>query len=401
MVAVAITRPRVSQRWVFMVTVAFFYTATVLRAVLENENGDRVFALGLLAVWLVLLLTEPTLTRLWRPYFAVCVGLEAFVVAALLPLSGGSDYFAILLTVPCMQAAQRWGPRATAVLIGLFAMLTGLQLMGGYGVAKALGMVAVYIAADALLAVVALTAQRATEARSRNEALVGELREANSRLVEYARRAEQLAAARERQRLARELHDSVTQTLFGMTLAARSALLLLPRDPEEVKTQLDQIEHLAHDALAEMEALSAELPPPPVAEGDLVAGLRHHLADRRTQEGLSVSLEVEGDERLPPDHDQALLRIVQEALNNVVKHAGTSRAVVRLTLRRPRRVEIEDQGRGFDPGAAGGRGMGLGSMRERADEIGWRLTVISSPDSGTRIVAEEMPEQGGVDHGGE
>jgi signal transduction histidine kinase len=116
---------------------------------------------------------------------------------------------------------------------------------------------------------------------------------------------------------------------------------------------------------------------------------------------LSVSLEVEGDERLPPDHEQALLRIVQEALNNVVKHAGTSRAVVRLRLRRPRRVEIEDPGRGFDPGAAGERGMGLGSMRERADEIRWSLTVTSSPGSGTLVVAEEKPEEGGVDRGRE
>jgi hypothetical protein len=82
MAAVAITRSSawVSQRWVFTVTVAFFYTSTVLRSVLLFDDGERVRILEALAVWLVLLLTEPVLSRLWRPYFAVCVGLEALVV---------------------------------------------------------------------------------------------------------------------------------------------------------------------------------------------------------------------------------------------------------------------------------------------------------------------------------
>jgi signal transduction histidine kinase len=300
-----------------------------------------------------------------------------------------------------MQAAQRWRPRTVAVLVGLVGLLTWLLLLGKYGLAKASTMAALYAGVATMLALFTLTTKRVIEVRSRNEALVGELRETNRRLAEYAQRAKNLAGARERQRLARELHDSVTQTLFSMTLTARAALLLLPRDPAEVKVQLDQIEHLAHGALAEMETLSAELPPAAVAEGGLIAGLRHHLAERESQEGLSVSLEVVGDERLQADQEQALLRIVQEALNNVVKHAGTLRADVRLRLRRPCQLEIADRGHGFDAGAAAGRGMGLGSMKERADEIGWSLTVTSAPGSGTRVVAEEMTEEGGTDRGAE
>ena len=101
---------------------------------------------------------------------------------------------------------------------------------------------AIYAAANVFFAAYALAARRAVEARARNEALAADLRQANQRLTESSERAERLGAARERQRLARDLHDSVTQTLFSMTLTARSALLLLRREPREVPAQLDQID---------------------------------------------------------------------------------------------------------------------------------------------------------------
>ena len=393
-------KPLASQRWVFTMTVAFLYAATVLRSLLAFDGEQRVLAVTLLLVWLVLLLTEPRLSRLWRPYFGVYVALQSAVVAILLPQSDSSDFFAILLAVTSMQAMQRWQPRTAAVVIGLFAVLTGLSLTDEYGPAQAVTFAAIYTAANLFLGTFALATKRATEARLRNEALVIDLQEANRQTTDYARRAERLAGARERQRLARDLHDSVTQTLFSMTLTARSALLLLQRHPDQVKAQLDQIDHLAHSALSEMTVLSAELPSSPPTEGGLVASLQRHLADRPLQDGLLVSMEVEADGVLPPLEEQALLRIVQEALNNIVKHAGESRAVVRLRLRQPFRIEIEDQGRGFDPAQTDTGGVGLISMRERAAEIGWSLTVDSSPGAGTRVVAEEvLSQEGGSDAG--
>jgi signal transduction histidine kinase len=285
----------VSQRWIFTMTVAFLYVASVLRSLLEFDGQRRLLALALLAVWLVLLLTEPALSRRWRPCFAVFVALQAVVVGVLLSLSDASDFFAILLAIPSMQAMERWQVRQAAVLIGLFAVLVGLSLTNEYGAVQAVTFAAIYTGVNVFLASYALAAKRATEARVRNEGLADDLRDANRRLADYAERAERLAGARERQRLARDLHNSVTQTLFSMTLTAQSALLLLQRSPQQVAVQLDQIDRLAHSAMSEMDTLSAELPPSPPADGGLPAGLRRHLTERERQDGLSVALEVDGE----------------------------------------------------------------------------------------------------------
>jgi signal transduction histidine kinase len=379
-----------SQRWVFTLTVAFLYAAAVLRSVLAFDDGRRLLALALLVAWLALLLCEPALSRRWHPWFTVNVVLQAALIAVALTLSDSSDFFAILLAVPSMQAAMRWQVRSVAILIGLFAVLTGLCLVAQYGPIQSATFAAIYAGAEAFLAAYALTTKRATEARLGNEALAADLRHANDRLADYAARAERLAGVRERQRLARDLHDSATQTLFSMTLTARSALLLLSRSPGQVAAQLDQVDELAHSALREMDALSAELPSPPAGD-ELPDALARHLRERERTDGLSLALEVEGEggRRLSPAETAALLRIVQEALNNVAKHAGTSSATVRLRLQRPCRLEIEDQGGGFDPQRVDDRGLGLDGMRERAAEIGWSLSVASAPGAGTRVVAEE------------
>jgi signal transduction histidine kinase len=108
-----------------------------------------------------------------------------------------------------------------------------------------------------------------------------------------------------------------------------------------------------------------------------------------------VTLEVDGDETLPEEDERALLRIAQEGLNNIVKHAGGGEAVVRLRLRRPLRLEVKDEGQGFDPLAAAGAGLGLDGMRERAAERGWSFLVTSRPGAGTRVVVEETGSAGG------
>jgi len=396
--------PLTSHRWVFTLTVVFLFAASVLRSVLAFDDGRRLVALGMLAVWLVLLLSEPALSRRWRGWFVVSVAGQAAAVGVALTLSDASDFFAILLAVPAMQATMRWRLRDAAILIALFGVLTQLALIGNYGAAQAATFVAIYAGAQTFLAAYALTTKRATEARRRNEELASELRRANDRLADHAARAERLATVRERQRLARDLHDSVTQTLFSMTLTARSARLLLERSPAQVTGQLDQIDDLARGALAEMTALSAELPLA-VADDDLAAALAAHVRERERSDGLSVTVEVEGggegEAVTSPTETAALLRIVQEALNNVVKHADTPSASVRLRLRVPRRLEIEDDGKGFDPRRAGGRGLGLGGMRERAAEIGWTLAVESAPGTGTRVIVEEDvgEEDGGAERG--
>jgi signal transduction histidine kinase len=379
----------VAHRWVFALTVAFLWAAAVLRSVLAFDGEQRLLVLALLAVWLVLVVVLPLAERVWPALFVLLVAMQTAAVFILLVQSDSSDFFAMLLAVPTMQAMERWRPGAVAALIAMFAALTGLGLTSEYGVAGASALVALYAATNVFFAAYVFAARRAVEARGRSEALAADLREANRRLVESGEQAERLGAAREGQQLARDLHDSVTQTLFSMTLTARSALLLLPRDPARVTAQLDQIDELARAALEEMAALRAGAGPATGVAGGLAGVLRRHCAEREQRDGLSVAVEVDGDETLPEEDARALLRIAQEGLNNVVKHAATDRAVVRLRLRRPLRLEVEDEGRGFEPGEAAGAGLGLAGMRERAAERGWNLSVASRPGAGTRLVVEE------------
>ena len=223
------------------------------------------------------------------------------------------------------------------------------------------------------------------------EAARSELQDAHEQLQEYAVQAEELAVAQERNRLARDLHDSVSQSIFSMTLTAESARILLERDPARAAPQLDRLQELAQGALGEMRSLIYQLRPTDAAKSGLVPAIRNHLSTLKSRDGLMVELHVEGEGRLPRDQEEGLLRIVQEALNNVSKHARTNRAVVTLrTVGGRASLLIEDHGKGFDPsfvGASEGH-LGLASMRERAEIQGGTFGVESQPGEGTRIMVE-------------
>jgi signal transduction histidine kinase len=208
----------------------------------------------------------------------------------------------------------------------------------------------------------------------------------NARLYEQAR---ELATVRERQRLARELHDAVTQTLFSASLIAEVLPRLWERNPEEARRRLEELRQLTRGALAEMRTLLLELRPATLTEtrlGDLLRQLAEAITGRAR---LPVTVEVEGECALPPDVQVALYRIAQEALNNVAKHAGASQATVSLHCL-PDQVTlcIADNGCGFDPGAVSPEHLGLSIMRERAEAVGAALTVRSEIGRGTEVVVE-------------
>lgn len=381
-----------SYQWIFYLAAGLLFASTLLRSlVLYRDSPELGRALGLLTVWLVLLVISETAFSRWPPnYFLLYLVPQTILILALLFMLSPADYFAILFAILSMQIMQRFNPGAGAIWIGLVALLMTFPLAIGYEVFQAIVFVVFYTAVNAMLAAYALATRRTQVARARNQALAQELGDKNRQLQAYANQLEQLAVARERHRLARELHDAATQTIFSMTLTTQSALLLLERDPGRVGAQLDRLNQLAQGALSEMRALISELRPERVAEGGLVTALRQHLADRRLPENISVSLEVEGDRRLSPIEEQGLFRIVQEALNNIVKHAQTPQAQVRLHLLEPLWIEVEDQGQGFDLRQARDSGrVGLVGMSERAAEIGWTLEIISSPGAGTHIRVEK------------
>jgi signal transduction histidine kinase len=225
----------------------------------------------------------------------------------------------------------------------------------------------------------------------------------NARLYQQAH---QLAVLEERQRLARELHDAVTQTLFSASLIAEALPALWERDQEEGRQLLRELRQLSRGALAEMRTLLLELRPAALAEanmGDLLRQLGEAVTGRT---GVPVQVVVEGKCRLPTDVHVALYRIAQEAMNNVVKHAGARQVDVTLRCtyvsadidREPReRVElvVTDDGRGFDPDSVPPDRLGLGIIRERAQAIGAGLQIISQPGQGTQIAVVWKPSNDG------
>jgi two-component system nitrate/nitrite sensor histidine kinase NarX len=206
----------------------------------------------------------------------------------------------------------------------------------------------------------------------------------NARL--YAR-AQEAATLEERQRLARELHDSVTQMLFSASLITEVLPHLWERDQDEGRQHLDDLRLLTRGALSEMRTLLTELRPTALTEAELGELLRQ-LAEAMTgRTRVPVTLTVDGQRALPSDVQIALYRVAQEGLNNVARHAGAS--AVALSLRAgPEGVElrIRDDGRGFDPALVAPEHFGLRIMRERVDTIGATLAVDSAPGRGTQVV---------------
>jgi PAS domain S-box-containing protein len=207
--------------------------------------------------------------------------------------------------------------------------------------------------------------------------------------IENARlrvQAEQMAVAAERSRLARDLHDAVTQTLFSTSLIADVLPRLWERNGAEARARLNELRLLTRGALAEMRTLLLELRPATLTEVGLGELLRQLAEATISRARVQVDLTVEGQYHLPPDVQIALYRIAQEALNNVARHAGADRAAVSLCCR-PEQLElrISDDGQGFDPTSVALEHLGLGIMRERAKTIDATLRLDSQPGRGTQI----------------
>lgn len=383
---------RLSQ-WIYYLAATLYYMAVFLRTlIIYQDNPILGRALVLMGIVLIIFISEPAISRRWSSYFPIYLLVQTSLVFVLLALPGYSESFAALLGVLSMQAMLNLNPKIGAVWIAACGLITWLLIARHYSLSESAALALTFTAANGFFGTYALVIRREQAAQDKKLELARELQAANRQLQDYSAQLEQLAIARERNRFARELHDSVTQTVFSMTLTTQSALLLFERDPVQVKDQLERLSHLVHSALAEMQALISTLRPEEATILGLVPALRRHLADVRIAENLSVSLRVEGEQSLGIAEQQALLGIAQEALNNILKHARTHQAQIRLHLGEPYWMEIEDQGLGFDLQQARNSGrMGLTNMRERAAEIGWDLQVVTSPGAGTCIRVEKAP----------
>jgi signal transduction histidine kinase len=216
----------------------------------------------------------------------------------------------------------------------------------------------------------------------------------NARLYERSR---ELSILSERNRLALELHDVVSQKLFSLNLSAEAAATLISRDPVAAGAQLQRVRELARESLAELRSLILGLRPADLRQDGLETALRKEAAMLSRVHGIEVEVDADcqgrptGDDDCEGERELEVLRIVDEALHNAVRHAAASHVVVTLDGRgETLRVQIADDGVGFDPADPELRShhLGLTSMEERARELGGSLEVDSRPGSGTRVTLE-------------
>jgi signal transduction histidine kinase len=196
-----------------------------------------------------------------------------------------------------------------------------------------------------------------------------------------------LAVVEERNRLARDLHDTVKQHVFANALLVRAARKQLDRDPDTARARLEEAERLAEQTQQELIDLIGALRPAALADKGLMGMLRAYTEEWSGRTGIPVELRTQGERSTPLDVEEAFYRVAQEALTNVARHSGASHIEIQLVWTGDSlAMTVRDDGQGFVVEDAAGKGLGLASMRERVEALSGALT-ISSGASGTCLVA--------------
>ena len=317
-------------------------------------------------------------------------GIQSFLTIGAMLLFYELDFFAFLF-LPLAGQVMFVFPRRTAfgwiIFFGI-ATVTGQFIQ--FGGIEGLSFSFLYLAGLFLIASFSNLMLRANEARNQSDRLLDELQQAHHQLQEYAGQAEELATAKERNRLARELHDSVAQTLYGLTLQAEAASRKLTAgQTKEVAEYLSEIRDSSQQTLKETRLLIFELLPPILEKEGLVPALRARLESVESRSGFKTQINLQEVGRLRNGIQSGLYGISNEVLNNVLKHAHATQ--VRVSLKKKDNkiiLEISDNGVGFDPESLETHGgLGLKGMRERAEQIGGDLRIYSG-ENGTQVSVE-------------
>jgi signal transduction histidine kinase len=300
--------------------------------------------------------------------------------AAIGPLPRQHGMLGVMLTSPAPERLDDlrsdprfgWWPAAHPVL-GAFLgvpVVDGDEILGAIYLANPLGRAGFSADDERLLGVLAAHAAIALT---------------NARLFEQGR---ELTLVQERQRIARELHDAVAQTLFSLRLTAQAATDLVRRDPERAVAELETVTELAAEAADELRQIVAELRPSDLSHAGLTATLRSRVALLDRVHQASVRFTTAGEVTLAAKVEEAMLRVAEEALHNALRHSGAGQVTVSLGAEPGGGavLEIADDGTGFDArSAAATTRLGLASMRERSRAVHGTLTVASAPGRGTTV----------------
>jgi len=238
------------------------FLIVALRALITYASEDELTPLlALLAIFLLLLATEPVITRRWNAYRWVYLGLQTALVAVMGRITPEYDFLWALYIILSIQALDSLPRRAALLWTGLMIAIAGVSLMTAMDPALGLAILLNMCAVGYFLVSFTRVSRRAEDARNESAALLADLQTAHAQLQDYADRAEELSAARERNRVARELHDSVNQSIFSITLTAEAARTMLDRDPARVPPYLNQLQEMTTNALAQLRSLIGQLRP--------------------------------------------------------------------------------------------------------------------------------------------
>jgi len=355
----------------------------VLPPWLERALGRRFLALGLgLDVLIESLLSAPLFFD-WRVLWPEELSLTLPAIRRFIETASVEPFFFLL--IPLVLLAWGYGRRGAvwgstwATILHLSTGCWALQqdILARPFFAGALMRIA-------LLYLVPLIVSILAQRERRQHA---ELEAAHQRLRRYAATVEQLAVSRERNRLARDLHDTLAHSLTALSVQLEALRTLLTHDPAAVQDALNEVTTLARNGLEESRQAIQALRTDPLKTLGLVGALRGMLQNFQARTGVQADLSVAGQELdLTDEEAQALFRIAEEALTNVERHAAAQQVTVRLAFGNDRiDLVIQDDGVGFDPAVVDPDRYGLTGMRERAAMIGATLKVHSRPGGGTKV----------------
>jgi signal transduction histidine kinase len=371
------------------------YLATFIRALAfsvdEPPDGPLILILVFFGIFL---LTEPWITKRFGWYPIVYLVIQSALAISTFLIPPRFDFLPILLISLTLNAVLSFGYPAGYYWIVFFTLALVYPIMDTWGGSiEGYIMIVLYAGLYLLTGSFAIQLRKVELSRKENERLLKKLQSTHRELEEYKAQIEDHAAARTRNQMAQELHDSVTQTIFTVSLAAQTAAIKFKKDPDSAREQVDRMIELAGGASEEITDLVSLFRPRSVITEGLPTALRKLAHERDMRDHLKVSVAVSGNRELPEDTSLGLYRIAQEALNNVSRHSGSDQAEIRLDLKNhPASLEIIDQGKGIEPVDDLSRSghFGLAGMRDRATEIGWNLSIDSQPGGGTRIQIKEI-----------
>ena len=321
----------------------------------------------------------------WQSHLYLAV--QTSMVAGLLALESSNTVFAFIFYVLSPQAMllspQRWG----MLWIGVHLLVSGGFYLHTYGWPDALVSLSLYAAGIFFFGIFGHAVVRVDAARKQSQALLGELQEAHRQLQTYADRVQELAIAEERNRMAREMHDTLGHRLTVAAVQLEGAQRLIPQDPERAAGMVGVVREQVSEALSELRRTVATLRAPLEEDLQLRRALQRLVRHFEEATGITVHLMLP-DERpeLPDTYRVALYRAAQEALTNVQRHAQAGEVWFQLTLQEGRiTLLVGDNGVGPTTRTPSNSGFGLHGLRERAARLGGEMHLDARPGGGTQL----------------